>query len=177
MSASAVWTVHCDGSEARSDHCHWWVSQADTQREANAMARRCGWKVGARGEPNLCPECRDTKEAERAVTRAALRERLRKDSEHSQSQPPWSKRQMPAIAASLAGAKPDDTAVLAERDARVKAEGIAEGLSVAAAFLREQFDYWDGRPLAMHGPHLWSDFRAVLDAIERRAERNREGQA
>lgn len=77
----------------------------------------------------------------------------------------------------LRAAVPDPAAVLAERDARVKDEGIAEGLSVAAISLRRVFDYWEGRPLTMHGQHLWSDFRAVLDAIERDAEHNREGQA
>ena len=59
MTASAIWTVHCDaqGDQRRPD-CRWWASQEETEAEANAAARRMGWIVGKRGEPNLCPACK-----------------------------------------------------------------------------------------------------------------------
>lgn len=41
----------------------------------------------------------------------------------------------------------------------------AEGLAVAKSLLRKVVAYWDGRPLAHHGDHIYADLRDVLRAI------------
>lgn len=41
-----------------------------------------------------------------------------------------------------------------------------EALGVAALLLRKVADYWDGRPLSLHGSHIYSDLLDVLRAIE-----------
>lgn len=46
---------------------------------------------------------------DRAAIKAALRHELRKATEQSKQQPAWTKRQMPAITASLAKAKSKPT--------------------------------------------------------------------
>ncbi len=57
--------------------------------------------------------------------------------------------------------------VTAEMQAR------AEALDVAAILLGRVVDYWDGRPLAGHGEHIYADLRDVLAGIKRDADHNR----
>lgn len=56
MAATALWTIHCDG-------CGRWDERLphDTRAECERAARKIGWKVGKRGEDNLCPGCRPTR--------------------------------------------------------------------------------------------------------------------
>lgn len=42
---------------------------------------------------------------------------------------------------------------------------MSEGLAVAEHLLRKVADYWDGRPLAGHGQHIYADLLDVLNAI------------
>lgn len=51
--------------------------------------------------------------------------------------------------------------------------GRAEGLEAAAILLRRIADYWDGRPLAGHGAHIYADLMDALRAIEADAAHNR----
>ena len=53
------------------------------------------------------------------------------------------------------------------------AQARAEALEVAALMLSKVVDYWDGRPVTMHGQHIYADLRDVLAGIEADAAHNR----
>lgn len=66
MGAVAMWHVNCDaGPYASADHpvraedCHGMTEDTDTRGEAQRVARKAGWLVGAKGQDNLCPPCRE----------------------------------------------------------------------------------------------------------------------
>lgn len=46
-----------------------------------------------------------------------------------------------------------------------EAKAREEGLALAEGLLRKVMDYWDGRPLKLHGEHIWADLVDVLNAI------------
>lgn len=54
---------------------------------------------------------------------------------------------------------------------RLEDKGRAEGLTGAAISLQRIVDYWDGRPLRMHGEHIHADVLDVLRAIRADASR------
>ena len=55
MSASAIWTVHCDGCMHWSD-----ASVRPVRRDSERIARANGWLVQTKpqGGQNFCPKCR-----------------------------------------------------------------------------------------------------------------------
>lgn len=53
---------------------------------------------------------------------------------------------------------------------RIRAEGRHDALVVVGGLLDKLIDYWDGRPLRLHGDHIYADIADITQAVHRDAE-------